>query len=242
MRNSLLLAMLGVLALSGQMNAQPPDKKPAGEGVDWTAKRIPFEVRGAPWGKVFEWLADEAKMPYASQYPPPPGTFTFINPKDGTGKPRLYSLLEAYDIINENLQTTQKHILFRRKSTLTMFPADAQLDGLLGPFLVPLKDLPERGESEVVRIVLTARNVSAEEFARKAQTILGDFGRATVLDDQKVLVRGPVRALRVIIDAFADDLNPKAQATTPPASPPPPAAARYESARRWRPLIRLLRR
>src|SRR5437870_2871424 len=112
---------IGVISLAGAGLAQGP-KKDAGKKepvpastVDWHEKKIAFEMRGQTWGKVFEWLADQTAMPYSSKYPPPAGTFTFINPKID-GKPREYTLTEVYDVINEILQQETNHTLVRREA------------------------------------------------------------------------------------------------------------------------------
>src|SRR5262245_55139564 len=110
------LLFMGLAASTAQGPKKGDPKKDAGKEpvpagrVNWHEKKIAFEMRGKEWRTVFEWLADQSGMPYASPYPAPGGTFTFINPTVN-GKPREYTLAEAFDIINEILQGATKHTL-----------------------------------------------------------------------------------------------------------------------------------
>src|SRR6266498_5355670 len=95
----IVTAGLTFMTLAASTFAQGPKKDakkeavqpvPAGR-INWHEKMIAFEMRGKEWRTVFEWLADQTGMPYASPYPAPTGTFTFINPTVN-GKPREYTL------------------------------------------------------------------------------------------------------------------------------------------------------
>ena len=164
----------------------------------WNGTPIAFEMRAKPWGTVFEWFSDQTGMPFSSQYPPPTGSFTFINPKDlKTGKPRAYTLAEIFDVINELLQNQHKHTLIRLDSTLTMIPVDAELKGARG-FSVTLSELNECARSEIVEIVLKLDgSYNAEEFAPEVKRMLGDFARVTPLPvTNQLIIRADVASLR----------------------------------------------
>ena len=113
-------------------------------------------------------------MPYASPYPAPGGTFTFINPTVD-GKPREYTPAEAFDIINEILQASTKHTLIRRDVTLTMLPADAEFPEYYFP-RVDAKDLGTRGKTEIVRTTVTVTNQDVDLVAGQVKRLLGEFG------------------------------------------------------------------
>src|SRR5947209_3249135 len=94
------------LALCGffqEAAAQTTPSAPAGKN-EKAEKRIAVEFQGKPWRQVFEWLSDQTGMPYISNYPPPTGTFTFINPRVNGKDPRTYTIGEIIDIVNEGLQ------------------------------------------------------------------------------------------------------------------------------------------
>src|SRR4029077_1970525 len=103
---TLFLAEMPTRAFAQEPGAAPSktaDKKVGFVRPRWNDKLIAFEMRGKEWKTVFEWFSDQTGMPYSSKYPPPTGTFTFINPKVA-GKPREYTVAEIFDLINEVLQ------------------------------------------------------------------------------------------------------------------------------------------
>src|ERR1022692_2458988 len=202
----LVLAGLGFMGLAATTTAQSPpkklDPKPVSETrVNWNAKKVVFEMRGKKWGDVFEWLADQSGMPYSSTYPPPGGTYTFINPKNDAGKPREYTLREIWDIINETLLVREKHRLIRLDSTLTLVPADVDPTSILVP-LISIKELPERGRTDVVKVIVKLKGgLIAEEFAVEAKRMLGDFGHVTPLPaSNQLIMQSTVHNLRIALD------------------------------------------
>ena len=68
-------------------NAAVPDPKAK-------EKPITFEMRNAPWTKVFEWLSDHTGLPLISTNELPPGTFTFVSPKA-----KLYDSAQIIEIV-----------------------------------------------------------------------------------------------------------------------------------------------
>lgn len=165
--------------------------------VDWKGGKIAFEMRNKPWASVFEWLSDQTGLPYASNYPPPPGTLTFINPRDPkTKEERKYNLLEVYDTINEILQITTKHTLLRRDNLLTMIPADAEIPGTLIP-RITLEELEQRAKTDIVEVVIKLKGqINAEEFAPDVKRMLGPFGRVTPLAfSNSLMIRSDVATL-----------------------------------------------
>src|SRR5262249_47200075 len=65
-----------------------------------------FEMRDKPWmgakDSVLEWLSDQTGFPVYVPGPKPTGTFTFISPRSN-GVPKLYSLAEVIEILNNEL-------------------------------------------------------------------------------------------------------------------------------------------
>jgi len=191
---------------------EPQAKNEAGVGnafvkPKWSNRSIAFEMRGKPWATVFEWFSDQSGMPFSSQYPPPTGTFTFINPKDPKlGKSREYTLAEIYDIINELLQAQHKHTLIRLDSTLTMIPADVELKGSWFR-RISLDELIECARTEIAEIVVKiGGGLNAEEFAPDVKRMLGDIGRVTPLvHTNQLILRADVASLRRVLPSILPD-------------------------------------
>ncbi len=155
-------------------------------------------MRSKPWATVFEWFSDQTGMPFSSKYPPPTGSFTFINPKDlKTGKPREYTRAEIFDILNEILLAQYKHTLIRLDSTLTMVPADGKFDGSWFR-RVTLEELKECARTEIVEVVVNlGGGYTAEEFAPDAKRLLGDFAKVTPLPvANQLIIRADVASIR----------------------------------------------
>ena len=213
----IVVAGLSFMGMSAASLAQGPKKNqkkdepiPAGR-INWHEKKIAFEMRGKEWRTVFEWLADQTGMPYASPYPAPGGTFTFINPTID-GKPREYTLADAFDIINEILQGSTKHTLIRRDVTLTMFPADAEIPEFYFPQVDP-KDLATRSKTEIVRTIITVTTQDVDLIAGQVKKWLGDFGHVTPLPEtNQLIMRGTVQSLiltqKILFPKEGGDVNP----------------------------------
>src|SRR4051812_17123688 len=75
------LYFMGSVATSIAQEGKKADAKTPYVRPKWNDKEIAFEMRAKPWATVFEWFSDQTGMPFSSQYAPPSGTFTFINPK-----------------------------------------------------------------------------------------------------------------------------------------------------------------
>lgn len=205
-----LTAGFAVLALTAATFAQGPkkdepkkaDAKPAQiVRPKWNEKRVAFEMRGKEWRTVFEWLSDQSGLPYASSYPPPAGTFTFVNPTID-GKPYEYTLAEAFDFINDMLIIKTKHILIRRETMITMFPADVDLPDQVIP-LIQIDDLKERGKTEIVRTVIKLEGHNSEDVAPRVKSLMGDLGHVTPLaETNQLIVRGPVATIQTMLKIF----------------------------------------
>jgi hypothetical protein len=230
--------------LFGSESRKLPSATRASEPVDWTSKRIPFEMRKVPWRKVLHWLADETGIPFSTGPQPPLGSFTFVNPRDEMGNPRMYSLVEVFDMINEILQADHNFTLLRRESVFSLFPADEPVPDRLIP-RIGLEELPIRGKSELVKLVVTLRcGVNRGEFAHDLHVIFGEGIQVALDGPDVVLLKGSVRHLSQMSDIFAGDFVSKAPAVAPPASPPPRVTACCGTVPRCRIVLlpRLLRR
>ena len=196
---TLFLAEMPTRAFAKEPGAAPSktaDKKVGFVRPRWNDKLIAFEMRGKEWKTVFEWFSDQTGMPYSSKYPPPTGTFTFINPKVA-GKPREYTLAEIFDIVNEVLQAQNKFTLLRREHSLTLVPADEPTPADLVRHVDDAKDLDECARTEIVQLMVRLVSLNADEFAPEAKKMLGDLGQVNVLAKANALIlQGDVANLR----------------------------------------------
>jgi general secretion pathway protein D len=192
----------------------PPASSGKETGKEKVEKRIAFEMRAKPWAQVFEWLSDQTGLPFISNYPPPTGSFNFINPRIDGKEPRKYTIGEVIDIVNEGLQQ-YKYVLIRREASLTLFPADEKLPPEHVQ-TVRVEDLPSRGNTEVVKIVVKLEGLVAEDFAPEVKRIMGNFGDVIILSRPNQLVlQDKVSNLREILKVIkdAEDID-KGQAET----------------------------
>src|SRR5918994_6021298 len=100
--------------------AVPKDKAPAPAPKQ---KLLTFSMSVKPWNDVMTWYANETGLAFNSVDRPPDGTFNFTPPKDPkTGQPKLYTLSEVTDIINESL-LAKNMVLVRQETTFRLWPA-----------------------------------------------------------------------------------------------------------------------
>jgi type II secretory pathway component GspD/PulD (secretin) len=179
MRSHLLLVCAASLALSvsGAARAQPAREKLATPKVE--AKRGPVSFQNQPWKKVLEWLADESRLPVLAPQVPT-GTFTCVSPPG-----RSYGLTEVIDLMNEALAASRFR-LHRGPASILVLPADERLDPALVPTVRP-GDLPARGRTEVVRVVVPLQSLQARDLAPELKKLLSPFGEVGTLANQLVL-------------------------------------------------------
>ncbi|HXG13179.1 MAG TPA: secretin N-terminal domain-containing protein [Gemmataceae bacterium] len=151
--------------------AKPPEKK------------IAFDMRGMPWGKVLEWLSDQTSMPVIADFPLQ-GTFTFISPKG-----RLYSIPEVVDILNDAL-LRQKYLLIRREHNFVLVPAGGQDEKIPAEYIPRIRadELEQHGNTEVVQLVLPLKSLVAEDIKAEIRNMLGTYGEVVALSSSNELI------------------------------------------------------
>jgi hypothetical protein len=157
------------------------------------ARTFAIEMRAKPWFGIFEWLTDQTGMPFVSKIPPPPGTFNFIA-KAG----QRFTLGELIDLLNDGL-AAHRFVLLRSPTCFRLVPADEPIDkSLVAP--IPLGELPERGHSEFVEIVLPLSSLNAEQYAYEVKKMMGPFGEVVVLRmANRLLMHDRAGSLRRIV-------------------------------------------
>ncbi len=170
-----------LLRAARQLADQPRPDKPAPPPAAPKETTHAFEMRDKPWARVLEWYADVSGLAFVGTVKPA-GTFTFVAPRAG----RRYTLAEITDVLNEALMG-QKFILVRHRASFTVLPADERVGPALLP-QVPLAELEKRGRTELVRVMLPLKTLSAEDLAPEVRKLLGPFGEVVVLDRSNQLL------------------------------------------------------
>lgn len=188
----------------------------AGEQKPREEKRFAFEMRGLGWKQVLEWLSDQSGLPYASKYPPPPGSFTFISPIKGK-TPKTYTLPEVIDLMNDSL-SMQGYLLVRRNASFTIVPADETIDQGLAPH-IEMTELKSRGRTELVSVTLPIERIGKADLP-EIRKLMGRFGNVVVLADSKrIVLRDTVENLQRILAITAKE-NPRPKADPVPELKP----------------------
>jgi len=180
-----LVVLTGVVATA---KPQPPSTPPAAPATPGTAapqeKKVRFEFRDKRWAEVLEWLTEQTGLNVISNNKPA-GTFTFIAPKVN-GQPREYTIPEVIDIINEAL-VQQKFMLIRREASFTIVLADEVINDWILP-RIRTEDLPTRGKSEMVSIILQLNVLVAEDMVPEVRKMMGPFGDVVALTKSNQLM------------------------------------------------------
>jgi type II secretory pathway component GspD/PulD (secretin) len=158
-------------------------------------RKFTFNFRYQPWQEVLDWFAEQADLSLVLESPPP-GTFNY---HDG----RAYNVGEALDVMNSVL-LTKGFTLVRSGRMLVL----VNLEDGIPPNLVtdvPLAELDDRGEYEIIRTTFPVLNMSAEEAAKEVEHLIGPQGTVIILPQSKRIqvteTAGRLRAIRSVINA-----------------------------------------
>jgi type II secretory pathway component GspD/PulD (secretin) len=157
--------------------------------------KLVFNFRYQPWQDVLDWFATQADLSLVIESPPS-GTFNY---RDS----RAYTPAEALDVINSVL-LTKGFTLVRSGRMLVL----VNLEDGIPPNLVsdvPLADLDNRGEYEIIRVTFPVLNMTADEAAKEVEPLLGPQGAVVVLPQAKQIqvteTGGRLRTIRTVINA-----------------------------------------
>jgi type II secretory pathway component GspD/PulD (secretin) len=175
----------------------PADGGPpaAREDEGGPATRYAFQMRDQPWNNVLEWLTEISGLPVVTSVRPA-GTFNYVVRAEAT-----LTLPEIIDVLNDAL-IQQNFLLIRRDNSFTLVPTDERVPPQLVPF-IPLEELPLRGKTEVVKVILPLSRLSAEAQATEARKLLSPFGEAVALTDANALsLQDSAGALTEIVETI----------------------------------------
>ncbi|TWT90591.1 Bacterial type II/III secretion system short domain protein [Pseudobythopirellula maris] len=167
-----------------------PSRGPALDG------KITFNFHNQPWRDVLEWFAERADLSLILDSSPP-GAFNYRDTRE-------YEIGEALDVINGVLQT-KGYTLLRKDRMLLL----VNLEDEIPPNLVtdvPLSQLGERGEYELVRVLFRVRGLDPETAAAELRQLVGPQGKVLVLAGAGMIqvteTAGRIRTIRGVIEAI----------------------------------------
>jgi type II secretory pathway component GspD/PulD (secretin) len=163
------------------------------------AKDIVFSFSDAPWEEVARWLADIGKKSLLVESKPA-GTFNYFDK-------RKYTFQEAIDVINSVLMG-KGHVLLSRDNFLVL----ADLKEGIPPHLIQridVADLPKKGRTELVKVLLTLKGLVADEAKKEFESISSPYGKILSLPSTNQLLivdtAQNVRQIVGLIEALEGD-------------------------------------
>jgi type II secretory pathway component GspD/PulD (secretin) len=166
--------------------------------------KLTFNFRYQPWQDVLDWFAEQAGLSLLIESPPP-GTFNYSDTKS-------YTPAEALDVLNGVL-LTKGYTLVRRGRMLVLVNLEDGVPPNLVPD-VPLEELDNRGEYELVRVLFPVWNMSPDQAAEEVQPILGPQGKVVTLPQARQIqvteTAGRLRTIRSIVNAVEQPERGKA--------------------------------
>ncbi|HVT26924.1 MAG TPA: secretin N-terminal domain-containing protein, partial [Lacipirellulaceae bacterium] len=187
-------------------HSQSADKSPSGRALEPRSRssatssssadvRLTFSFRYQPWQDVLDWFAQQAGLSLLMEAPPP-GTFNYTDT-------RTYTPAEALDVLNGVL-LTKGYTLVRHGRMLVLVNLEDGIPPNLVPD-VPLADLNNRGEYELIRVIFPIWTMKPEQAAAEVQPLLGPQGKVVTLPQaheiQVTETAGRLRTIRSVIDA-----------------------------------------
>jgi type II secretory pathway component GspD/PulD (secretin) len=174
---------------SAAPQAKPPEPAAPSDG------KLTFSFRYQPWQDVLDWFADQNGLSLLMESPPP-GTFNY---RDA----HRYSPAEALDVLNSVL-LTKGYTLVRHDKMLVV----VNLEDGIPPNLVsdvPLAELDQRGQYELIRVLFPVYNMTPEAAAKEVEPMLGPQGSVVVLPQAHEIAvtetGGRLRAIRSVINS-----------------------------------------
>jgi type II secretion system protein D len=171
--------------------------------VSRSERTITVNFKNAHWDDVLEWFAKESGLtPILTVRPT--GSVTLQPPKD-----RKFTIGEVVDLLNEAL-IQQRFILIRRQISFYIHPSDEKIDASWVP-RIELSELPNRGRTELVQVIIPLKTLSVEETTPEVQRMLTPFGLVSSLSKLNALVildtAGNVQRILETLQKVESDLS-----------------------------------
>ncbi|WP_419189927.1 secretin N-terminal domain-containing protein [Stieleria marina] len=184
--------------LNAQMDVPLADSRKA-------APELRFNFSGASWNDVLSYIAEEADLALQIDQAPA-GSVNFSDPT------RTYSVSEGLDLMNQ-LLLDRGYALVRKGRLL--FVVDLEADNASKYIseiaeLVSLKELDNRGRSEIVSCLFSLGSMTPEQAKEQLPQLIGPSGRVIVLDSARQAkvteTASRLIAIREMVEASADEV------------------------------------
>ncbi|QDT68353.1 Bacterial type II/III secretion system short domain protein [Planctomycetes bacterium MalM25] len=180
-----------------------PETAPVVSGSRNSPGKLSFNFQQQPWGDVLRWFSEKADLSLVIDTAPP-GT---LNYRDD----RLYTPAEALDVLNGVL-LTKGYTLVRKERMLLVI--DLEQD-VIPPNMVtdvPVDRLDQRGEYEIVRVLIELGDADPASAADSLLRLAGPQGAVVVLPEARMLqvteTAGRIRTMLAVIEAMRRAAQP----------------------------------
>lgn len=209
---------------TGESDATVPADRPTSEGVERPIEAqatktqtsdtasdasdvddglLSFNFRQQPWGEVIRWFAERADLSLVVDTVPD-GTLTY---RDS----RKYTPSGALDVLNGVL-LTKGYTLVRKDRMLLVIDLEQDLVPPNVVTDVPIDQLGERGEYELVRVLIELDDADPAAAADSVQRLAGPQGTVLVLPEAKLLqiteTAGRIRTMLRVVEAMKQAAKP----------------------------------
>lgn len=173
--------------------------------------RIRFNFRFQKWADVLTWLASEAGLSLVMEEAPE-GTFNYSDRRE-------YEPDEAIDLLNGWLMIKGFTLVRRDQLLMCISLKDGIPDGTVPR--VALDDLPKRGRSEFVSVLIPLEARDADTVMTEIEPLISAWGEAKPLAATKqVLVTDAADIVRTV-QRVVEQVPPPKTTPKPPAQPAP---------------------
>ncbi len=163
--------------------------------------QLSFNFRYQPWKDVLDWFAQQADLSLVLESAPP-GTFNYQDT-------RSYTIGQALDVLNGVLQTKGYTLVRKDRMLLLINNEDGIPPNLVTD--VPLSQLDQHGEYELIRVLFRVRNMLPADAAEELQQMMGPQGKILVLPKAGMIqvteTAGRIRTLRSVIEAIEEPVG-----------------------------------
>src|SRR5436190_6718424 len=185
----------GSPAATNPASAAPLAKAAPDPAARSAGSRLTFSFRYQPWQEVLDWFAQQAGLSLLMESPPP-GTFNYTDT-------RTYTPAEALDVLHGVL-LTKGYTLVRHGRMLVVVNLEDGIPPNLVPD-VPLAELDQHGEYELIRVLFPVWNMTPELAALEVQPLLGPQGKVIPLPQAREIqvteAGGRLRTIRSVVNA-----------------------------------------
>ncbi len=167
-------------------------------------KTYTVSFEGTDWSKVLDWFAKETKLVFLSTEKPT-GSLTLKSENK-------YTLPQLLDLFNEVL--AQKNwVIIRREHSFMIHPAETKIPREI-LHQITIAELPGRGNTEVVQVVIPLKTIVADDIAPQAKKLLSVFGDVTPFGTNQLIIVDKAKNIRNILEFIKEQEGDKSDQMT----------------------------